>query len=104
MRKGPAGTAALNAALQAALNGPADGKPELLLGARAGPAGGGASARGGGQQQQGSATGGGTTALRVGDRVVQSRNDYESDVYNGDIGCVIPQLFHVPQTLLRQFP
>jgi len=30
----------------------------------------------------------GATAFRVGDRVMQLHNDYEKDVYNGDLGCI----------------
>jgi exodeoxyribonuclease V alpha subunit len=58
MHRGPAGTTALNAALQEALN------PE-------GPA----------VQVRGQ-------WLRLGDKVMQTRNDYERDVYNGDLGRV----------------
>jgi exodeoxyribonuclease V alpha subunit len=58
MQRGPLGAAALNGELQAALN-------------PAGPA----VARGG-------------AALRAGDRVMQTRNDYERGVANGDIGSV----------------
>ncbi|MEB2310526.1 MAG: ATP-dependent RecD-like DNA helicase [Sorangiineae bacterium] len=58
MHRGAAGTIGLNAALQAALN------PE-------GPA---LEVRG--------------QTLRVGDKVMQTRNDYERETYNGDIGIV----------------
>jgi exodeoxyribonuclease V alpha subunit len=58
MHRGPAGTGALNALLQAALN----------------PHGPGLEVR--------------TQMLRVGDKVMQTRNDYERDVFNGDIGLV----------------
>jgi exodeoxyribonuclease V alpha subunit len=58
MHKGPLGVEALNAALQAAVN----------------PAG----------QPFGSPKRG----LRVGDRVMQQKNDYDLDVYNGDSGTV----------------
>jgi exodeoxyribonuclease V alpha subunit len=58
MHRGPAGTQALNAALQAALN----------------PGGRAFSRRG--------------TEYRVGDKVMQTKNDYEREVYNGDIGVV----------------
>ncbi|MCX7860234.1 MAG: ATP-dependent RecD-like DNA helicase [Chloroflexus sp.] len=60
--KGIAGVAALNAALQAALNPPRPGVAEYRSGA---------------------------TIFRVGDRVIQQRNDYDRDVYNGDTGEVI---------------
>jgi len=58
MHKGPAGTEALNQRLQAALN----------------PTGDGLSLRG--------------QVLRVGDKVMQTKNDYDRDVYNGDVGVV----------------
>ncbi|MGH7437702.1 MAG: SF1B family DNA helicase RecD2, partial [Polyangiaceae bacterium] len=58
MNRGPAGTIALNDALQRALN-PAG--PGLEHGAR---------------------------TYRVGDKVMQLRNDYEKNVYNGDTGLV----------------
>jgi exodeoxyribonuclease V alpha subunit len=58
MHRGPAGTQSLNAALQAALN----------------PGGRGLLRRG--------------TEYRVGDKVMQTKNDYEREVYNGDIGVV----------------
>lgn len=71
--KGAAGVANLNRLLQAALNPPAPGKAEKLFGA---------------------------TTLRLGDRVLQLRNNYDLDVYNGDIGVVtaidpVEQLLHV---------
>ncbi|HEY6723432.1 MAG TPA: AAA family ATPase, partial [Polyangiaceae bacterium] len=58
MHKGAAGTEALNQRLQAALNPGTEG-----LALR-------------GQQ------------LRVGDKVMQTKNDYDRDVYNGDVGVV----------------
>ena len=58
MHRGPAGTQALNLRLQAALN--PDG-PALFV-------------RG--------------QALRVGDKVMQTHNDYEKEIFNGDIGLV----------------
>ncbi|MCB9744958.1 MAG: ATP-dependent RecD-like DNA helicase [Alphaproteobacteria bacterium] len=59
MRRGPLGTRALNQALQEALN------PN------------GAEIKRGGK------------VLRAGDRVIQIRNDYDNDVFNGDVGRVI---------------
>ncbi len=59
MHRGPAGTAALNQLLQQALN------PE-------GPA---LDFRGG--------------KLRLGDKVLQTRNDYENEVFNGDVGVIV---------------
>lgn len=59
--KGPAGVANLNKLLQQALNPPAPGKPEKPFGAN---------------------------LFRLGDRVIQQRNNYDLDVFNGDIGVV----------------
>ncbi len=59
--KGPAGVANLNRLLQQALNPAAPGKLERSFGA---------------------------TTFRVGDRVLQQRNNYDLDVYNGNIGTV----------------
>lgn len=61
MHRGAAGTEGLNRALQEALN-PAGSAVEV----------GGAAAR----------------SLRVGDKVMQVRNDYERDVFNGDVGVI----------------
>jgi exodeoxyribonuclease V alpha subunit len=57
--RGPVGTAALNEALQAVLN----------------PHGAGLSR--------------GSVTFRVGDKVMQLRNDYDRGVYNGDVGVVV---------------
>jgi len=62
MHRGAAGTEGLNRALQAALN-PSGAAVEI----------GGAQAR----------------SLRVGDKVMQVRNDYERDVFNGDVGVIV---------------
>jgi exodeoxyribonuclease V alpha subunit len=62
MHRGPIGSGQLNAALQAALNPPRPGAPELLRGGR---------------------------IFRVGDRVLQLRNDYERGVFNGDLGRIM---------------
>jgi exodeoxyribonuclease V alpha subunit len=59
MHKGSAGTHALNTELQKALNG-------------SGPA---LEVRG--------------QSLRVGDKVMQTKNDYDRDVFNGDIGSIV---------------
>lgn len=70
--KGPAGTLALNRALQAALNPPMEGKHERLWGER---------------------------LFREGDRVMQTRNDYDAvwektdgtvgtGIFNGDVGRI----------------
>jgi len=58
MNRGPAGTAALNEALQAALN------------------------------PHGESLVRGKTTFRVGDKVMQLKNDYDKGVFNGDIGVV----------------
>jgi exodeoxyribonuclease V alpha subunit len=62
MYRGPAGVTSLNARLQATLNPPAASKPEkTLLG----------------------------TVFRLGDKVMQTQNNYDKEVYNGDIGGII---------------
>jgi exodeoxyribonuclease V alpha subunit len=63
MHSGEAGIRALNRALQATLNPPAVGKPEM-------------------------AHGEGGIPLRLGDKVRQTRNDYQKQVFNGDLGVV----------------
>ncbi len=60
--RGEAGTRALNTLLQQALNPPRPGKIELQ--------------RGGG-------------IMRVGDRVIQQVNDYQREVFNGDLGTIV---------------
>jgi exodeoxyribonuclease V alpha subunit len=62
MSKGSVGTASLNKAIQEKVNPPAEGRAQLLLGGR---------------------------IFRVGDRVIQKRNNYELLVFNGDIGTII---------------
>jgi exodeoxyribonuclease V alpha subunit len=59
MHRGSAGTEGLNAALQAALN----------------PEGASVQVRG--------------KMLRVGDKVMQRHNDYDRDVFNGDVGVIV---------------
>ncbi|MFN2204064.1 MAG: ATP-dependent RecD-like DNA helicase [Caldilineaceae bacterium] len=59
MHRGVAGVAALNNAIQQALNPPRDNRSQRLAGNR---------------------------VFRVGDRVMQIRNNYDKEVYNGDIG------------------
>jgi exodeoxyribonuclease V alpha subunit len=61
MHRGVVGVAALNTALQQALNPAAPNRAERTLGSR---------------------------LYRVGDRVMQLRNDYDKDVYNGDMGRI----------------
>jgi exodeoxyribonuclease V alpha subunit len=61
MHAGPAGARELNRRLQETCNPPSERKAELKLGDR---------------------------IFRVGDRVMQTRNNYELDVFNGDIGAI----------------
>jgi exodeoxyribonuclease V alpha subunit len=61
MHRGELGTNALNHALQARLNPAAPGRVELARGER---------------------------VFRAGDKVMQLRNDYERNVFNGDIGVI----------------
>ncbi len=61
MHRGELGTASLNAALQARLNPPREGAAELARGDR---------------------------VFRAGDKVMQLKNDYDKNVYNGDIGVI----------------
>ena len=63
MHKGPCGVQNLNRLLQARVNPPSPAKEEI--------------------QQPGG------TVLRLGDKVMQIRNNYEKDVYNGDIGQIV---------------
>jgi exodeoxyribonuclease V alpha subunit len=62
MHRGAAGTDALNRALQAALNPARAGGAEVVQGGR---------------------------SFRVGDKVMQVRNDYDRDVFNGDVGRIV---------------
>jgi exodeoxyribonuclease V alpha subunit len=75
MKRGEAGVENLNALLQAALNPPSPGKAEHKVGA---------------------------TTFRVGDRVMQIRNNYDHDVFNGDIG-VVDAIDDEEQTLAVDF-
>lgn len=61
MTRGSLGTVAINRSLQAAANPAQPGKAELTIGER---------------------------TLRVGDRVIHRRNNYELGVFNGDIGVI----------------
>jgi exodeoxyribonuclease V alpha subunit len=61
MHRGELGTLALNQALQARLNPPNTGRGEVTRGER---------------------------VLREGDKVMQVRNDYDRDVFNGDVGLI----------------
>jgi exodeoxyribonuclease V alpha subunit len=62
MRRGAASTSQLNAFLQAKLNPPGHRKLETRVG---------------------------DVTLREGDRVLQQRNDYTKEVFNGDLGTVV---------------
>src|SRR5690606_34012499 len=61
MRRTVTGVDYLNEVLQASHNPPAEGKPELRMGG---------------------------WRLRVGDKVMQTRNNYDKAVFNGDVGRV----------------
>ncbi|NUQ38737.1 MAG: ATP-dependent RecD-like DNA helicase [Caldilineales bacterium] len=61
MHRGAIGVAALNDRLQTALNPPRPARAERAFGGR---------------------------VLRVGDRVMQTRNNYDLDVFNGDMGVI----------------
>jgi exodeoxyribonuclease V alpha subunit len=61
MHNGRCGVAYLNEALQAALNPPRENKPQKPFGNR---------------------------VFRVGDKVLQMRNNYDKDVFNGDAGMI----------------
>lgn len=73
--RGPAGVIALNDRLQEKLNPPAKDKPERRLFG---------------------------TVLRLGDKVMQTQNNYDKDVYNGDIGF-IQSIDLIEQTLSVNF-
>jgi exodeoxyribonuclease V alpha subunit len=62
MHRGSAGVSVLNQRLQAALNPPAPHKPERALAGR---------------------------LFRAGDRVMQLRNNYQKETFNGDIGRIV---------------
>jgi exodeoxyribonuclease V alpha subunit len=76
LHRGAAGVSRLNEALQATLNPPRPGHFELQRGGR---------------------------LIRVGDRVLQLVNDYDKEVFNGDIG-VVSNLDPAEQTLRVAFP
>jgi exodeoxyribonuclease V alpha subunit len=73
--RGPAGVVALNERLQEKLNPLSESKPERKLFG---------------------------TVFRLGDKVMQTQNNYDKDVYNGDIGFV-RALDLVEQTLVVDF-
>jgi exodeoxyribonuclease V alpha subunit len=76
MHAGPAGVTALNVELQGLLNPRLPGAPELRRGDR---------------------------AFRTGDKVMQIRNNYEKDIYNGDIGRVT-EIDTTDNALMVEFP
>jgi exodeoxyribonuclease V alpha subunit len=73
--RGPAGVIALNDRLQERLNPPAASKPERRLFG---------------------------TVFRLGDKVMQTQNNYDKDIYNGDIGF-IRSMDVIEQTLTVDF-
>jgi exodeoxyribonuclease V alpha subunit len=73
--RGPAGVTSLNERLQEKLNPPATGRPERRLFG---------------------------TVFRLGDKVMQTRNNYDKDIYNGDIGF-IRSMDMIDQTLTVDF-
>jgi len=75
MYRGPAGVIALNDRLQERLNPPSSSKPERRLFG---------------------------IIFRLGDKVMQTRNNYDKDVYNGDIGF-IRSMDPVEQTVTVDF-
>ena len=85
MRKGPAGVNQLNISLQALLNPAAPHKAELPL------------------WPASTSDNDATTVIRVGDRVIQNTNNYQKDVFNGDIGFVADIKKTERQVLVR-FP
>jgi exodeoxyribonuclease V alpha subunit len=76
MHRGESGVGHLNERLQDAWNPQREGKPELIRGSR---------------------------RFRAGDRVIQLKNNYDKQVFNGDIGT-ITKLDHVEQSLTVAFP
>jgi exodeoxyribonuclease V alpha subunit len=77
MTRGSLGTANLNQTIQAAANPAAPGKAEFRVGER---------------------------VFRVGDRVIHRRNNYELNVFNGDIGKIAAIDNTAPTCLVEFFP
>ncbi len=65
MRRGQCGATALNEALQAALNPPSEEKPEMVI------------------------SGETPRLFRLGDRVMQIKNNYDKQIYNGEMGRIV---------------
>jgi exodeoxyribonuclease V alpha subunit len=83
MHKGAAGVANLNVQLQAALNGSthstSSGQASLATGFSAA----------GGEPGRTTVLRGPSGEFRAGDKVIQLRNDYDKNLFNGDIGMVL---------------
>lgn len=77
MTRGSLGTSNLNQIIQAAANPAAPGKAELRVGER---------------------------VFRVGDRIIHRRNNYELNVFNGDIGKIAAIDNSAPTCLVEFFP
>ena len=92
MRKAAAGVNQLNTALQALLN-PADPKKAELLVSRMGSA----------SNEGDSSLDGSPGVMRQGDRVIQTSNNYQKDVFNGDIGFVA-RVDRAERELIVKFP
>ncbi len=75
MTRGVVGTSHLNKVLQQLINPHAPGKDELVRG---------------------------DTILRVGDRVMQLKNDYNKEVFNGDLGEVM-EFDHIDKKVIINF-
>ncbi|HET98233.1 MAG TPA: recombinase RecD [Desulfurivibrio alkaliphilus] len=76
MTRGTLGTRNLNQVIQARINPAGAGRPEIAAGSR---------------------------LLRLGDRVIHTRNNYDLEVFNGDIGT-ISAIDHEEQTCQVTFP
>jgi exodeoxyribonuclease V alpha subunit len=83
MHRGAAGILALNLALQQALNPPMPSRQELVQRATGN----------GGQSQR---------ILREGDKVRQTQNDYQKQVFNGDLG-IIRRIYKAERTVVVSF-
>lgn len=97
MRKGAAGSTALNPKLQALLNPPSSSKRELQRHSSSS------------SQYYSTPSSGGKLSsglphvFREGDRVLQQVNDYDKDVFNGDQG-IIKQVYANERRLVVEFP
>lgn len=101
MRRGALGTESLNKRLQEVLNiGDMPQAAHPLEKARFGPRTHGQGPRRGEVTSSLSRTAGG---FRIGDKVMQVRNNYDYDVFNGDIGRVVA-IEHIDKKVRIQFP